>query len=584
MLPIKGFWTIKKQLLATFTIFVLITIAISGIWVARLMHEQTRTHTINQFMLLADTMADQAGWLIEKEIQSAETLIRSHAVQNLTIGHERIESNFKGVAETMRLIYSDQPVITIYSPNGGELFSSPKDVTSLISPSDMHATSAFLRQDKESLEYYLIFSLPIPDSDGQPSGNVAVFAISMNIFDRQISSLRLGESGHANLMDSTGVLIACPIFAPMSHEVPSYTAGRIFSEPNGWMVAENDGHGLASSIAGFSRVKFVKKSSVTDSLSWAVFVRQTEEEIFAPLKMLYWKLALFCLALLVIFLFVNYRALLKSFKPLSEIEASTMKIRDGLFSHRLGINSTDEFGTLAKAFDEMAKKLESREYNLKEHERLDGAKECIMELSDQIRNPLASLLFASRLLSEKFDDLSVQERLALFHVLKNDAATLGKYFDDFLYVVDLPSSKRTAQGFESFMNDQFSFWTNKLYGATPKYVLNPVSRDWTFTVDPNQLVHAVKHFVLYLRASNREITEMGARISADNSTLVWSMELHSIETDKKSAPGNECALHLAIVQRILTNNDGEIKMVSTDKTTSQYEWLFPSSVESGVAK
>lgn len=584
MLPIKGFWTVKKQLLATFTIVVLITITISGIWVARLMHEQTRTYTINRFMLLADTMADQAGWLIEKEIQSAETLIRSQAVQNLTIGHERAPASSRFVEETMRLIYSNPPVITIYSSNGVDLFSSPKDVTSLISPLDMGTTNAFLRQDQESSEYYLMFSLAIPDSDGRPSGNVAVFAINMNIFDRQISSLRLGETGHANLIDSTGVLIACPIFAPMSHEVPSYAADRIFSETNGWMAAENDGHGSASSIVGFSRVKFIKKSNVTDSLSWAVFVRQTEEEIFAQLKTLYWKLALFCLALLAIFFFVNYRALLKFFRPLSEIEASTMKIRDGLFSHRLGINSNDEFGTLAKAFDEMAKKLESREYNLKERERLDGARECVMELSDQIRNPLASLLFASRLLSEKFDELSVQDRLTLFHVLNNDATTLGKYFDDFLYVVDLPSSKRTAKDFESFMNEQFSFCANKLYGSKPKYVSNPVSHDWTFNVDSNQLVHAVKHFLLYLRASSKEITEMGATISADNRTLVWSMTVKNVETVQKSAPGNGCALHLAIVQRILTNNDGEIKMVSMNKTTSQYEWLFPSSIESGVAK
>lgn len=584
MQPIKVFWTVKKQLLATFTLFVLITIAISGIWVARLMHEQTRTHTTNQFMLLADTMADQAGWLIEKEIQNAETLIRSQAVQNLTIGHDRTPVNLRIVEETMRLIYSNPPVLTIYSSKGVELFSSPKDVTSLISPSDMGATNAFLRQDQESSEYYLIFSLAIQGSDGRPAGNVAVFAVNMNIFDRQISSLRLGVTGHANLIDSTGVIVACPIFTPMSHEVPPDTTDRIFSESNGWIVAQNDGHGPASSLVGFSSVKFVRKSSITDSISWSVFVRQTEEEIFAPLRMLYWKLALFCLALLVIFLFVNYRALLKSFRPLSEIEASTMKIRDGLFSHRLGIHSSDEFGTLANAFDEMAKKLESREYELKEHERLDGARECIMELSDQMRNPLASLLFASQILSEKFDDLSTQKRLALFHVLKNDAATLGKYFDDFLYVADLPSSIRTHQGFENFMNEQFSFWTNKLYGAKPKYVSKPVSHDWTFNVDSNQLVHAVKHFVLYLRASSKEITEMGARISADNRTLVWNMTLKNVETHQKSAPGNGCALHLAIVQRIISNNDGEIKMVSANKTTSKYEWVFPSSIESGVEK
>src|SRR3989304_5699640 len=69
-----------------------------------------------------------------------------------------------------------------------------------------------------------------------------------------INNVRIGNTGHANLVDSTGTIIMCPIFPLKSHHISSDLMRLVSTVNPGWGVAKDDAHGGKDSIVGFAPV------------------------------------------------------------------------------------------------------------------------------------------------------------------------------------------------------------------------------------------------------------------------------------------------------------------------------------------
>jgi signal transduction histidine kinase len=121
--------------------------------------------------------------------------------------------------------------------------------------------------------------------------------------------------------------------------------------------------------------------------------------------------AIFLVGLVIIFVIT-----LRFVKPIESLIVATKHIQEGDLQHRVNIQSDDEIGSLAKAFDQMAERLMQRDRELKQSQdtlrradRLSSLGLLTAGLAHEIRNPLVAIRTFTQLLPERYNDPEFRE-------------------------------------------------------------------------------------------------------------------------------------------------------------------------------
>ena len=90
--------------------------------------------------------------------------------------------------------------------------------------------------------------------------------------------------------------------------------------------------------------------------------------------------------------------------PIKELIIGTQAVRKGDLSYKIKIDSIDEIGQLADAFNQMTRDLKQSQENLINAEKLGSLGTMAAGMAHEIKNPLVSLRTFTQLLPQRFDD------------------------------------------------------------------------------------------------------------------------------------------------------------------------------------
>ncbi|WP_377829396.1 cache domain-containing protein [Bradyrhizobium lupini] len=183
------------------------------------------------------------------------------------------------------------------------------------------------------------------------AAGVAIADVNLKLIWDVISAIRIGETGHAIVVDGTGRLIAHP---DMSQVLRGKAGSGDFRRLK---LALNNVPGSALITTDIGEQLVVAAATPVAKVGWTVIALQPAREAFASLRAALWRaLALITIGTLFA-LALAYALAQRMSGPIRELECGAKRIGRGQFDHRIGLTSGDELQRLASRFNEMAREL-----------------------------------------------------------------------------------------------------------------------------------------------------------------------------------------------------------------------------------
>lgn len=172
--------------------------------------------------------------------------------------------------------------------------------------------------------------------------------------------IRFGKTGHVMLLDSQGIVMACPILPTgirLSDPslIPLVTAGH-----PGWVKAGSDGHGgNATSIIGFAPLPGTSRlTRLSTEATWHTFVWQASEELSAPTHhFLVWLVGFGAVAMGLLGV-LGYVASGRIVTPVRRLKQAASLIAKGQLKEPIRVQTGDELEQLADEMNRMNEQLE----------------------------------------------------------------------------------------------------------------------------------------------------------------------------------------------------------------------------------
>ena len=117
-------------------------------------------------------------------------------------------------------------------------------------------------------------------------------------------------------------------------------------------------------------------------------------------------------------------------KPIKELTMGTEAVARGELGHHIEINSADEIGELAKAFNQMTRDLRDSQERLILSEKLSSLGTMAAGMAHEIKNPLVSLRTFTQLLTQKWEDKEFRDKFS--SIIPNEIERINRIAESLL--------------------------------------------------------------------------------------------------------------------------------------------------------
>ena len=183
------------------------------------------------------------------------------------------------------------------------------------------------------------------------AAGIVVADINLKLIWDIIAAIRIGDTGHALVVDESGRLIAHP---DISLVLRSGAGAGDFDRLKSVVSAAN---GSAVSTTGEDGKPVVALAVRAANVGWTVIAQQPALEAYESIRAALWR-SLILIAIGIIFAFgLAYWRASRMWGPIRQLEDGVERIGMGQLDHRIAIHSRDELEQLAVRFNQMAEEL-----------------------------------------------------------------------------------------------------------------------------------------------------------------------------------------------------------------------------------
>ncbi|WP_342804214.1 adenylate/guanylate cyclase domain-containing protein [Bradyrhizobium sp. CSA112] len=183
------------------------------------------------------------------------------------------------------------------------------------------------------------------------AAGIVVADINLKLIWDIIAAIKIGDTGHALVVDDTGRLIAHPDISLVLR------SGAGAGDFNRLKSVVSEANGSAVSTTGEDGEPVVALAVRAANVDWTVIAEQPVLEAFESIRAALWR-SLILIAIGIVFAFVlAYWRASRMWGPIRQLEDGVERIGMGQFDHRITIQSRDELEQLAIRFNQMAEEL-----------------------------------------------------------------------------------------------------------------------------------------------------------------------------------------------------------------------------------
>jgi adenylate cyclase len=183
------------------------------------------------------------------------------------------------------------------------------------------------------------------------AAGIVIADINLKLIWDIIAAIKIGDTGHALVVDESGRLIAHPDISLVLR------SGGRSADSSRLKLAASDANGSAVATKGDAGKPVVALSVPIANLGWTVIAQQPVEEAYESIRAALWRPAvLMVIGILFAFVLAYWRAS-RMWGPIRKLEEGAERIGMGQLDHRIAIESRDELQQLAIRFNHMAEEL-----------------------------------------------------------------------------------------------------------------------------------------------------------------------------------------------------------------------------------
>ena len=282
---------------------------------------------------------------------------------------------------------------------------------------------------------------------------------------------------------------------------------------------------------------------------------------------------------LILVYIVSYIVGLQMTKPINQLAAGAAEIASGNLEQRVALQSQDEIGRLAGAFNQMAATLKTSLEKQLAAERHAAWGDAARWVVHEVKNPLFPIRLSIENLQRAyrsgdarptmFDEIFVQ----CTDIVIEEVERLQRLVDEFDQFARMPPPKREMSNLNPIVQNVVSLYAESVENI--QIQANLTSDLLPLSLDSEQITQALGNLIKNaieampdggtLNVSTQSVSEMKIQIQIRDTGIGMSPEtLAQIFEPYYTTKDTGTGLGMAIVQRIITDHDGEIFVESKE--------------------
>ena len=276
---------------------------------------------------------------------------------------------------------------------------------------------------------------------------------------------------------------------------------------------------------------------------------------------------------LVVVYIVSYIVGVQMTKPINQLAAGATEIASGNLEQQVAIQSQDEIGRLAGAFNQMAAALKTSLERRVAAERLAAWGDAARWVIHEIKNPLFPIRLAIENLQRAYQGRGNQPQVfkEIFvqctDIVIEEVERLQRLVDEFNQFARMPPPKRELSDLNQIVQNVMNLYAESAENIQIKTNLGADLP--SFSLDSEQITQALGNLIKNateampdggtLNVSTQSVSERQIQIKIQDTGIGMSPEtLAQIFEPYYTTKDKGTGLGMAIVQRIITDHDGEI--------------------------